>query len=204
MNDKNNITERTDFEIIEDVLHGNVNAFEILVKKYEKMIYNLCYTKTRNKETAFDLSQECFLKVYKSLANFKNTSAFSTWIYSICKNLITDYFRKNKNEMLVLSYYDDAGDDVKEFDVPDAAPTPEVQILNAERDEIVREAIMKLPVHLSEVIILRDIKDMNYNQICETLGIDLGTVKSRIFRGREKLKKLLRASMKTFDDTETF
>ena len=191
---------KTDFDIIEEILNGDVNAFEVLVKRYEKMIYNLCYTKTRNRETSFDLSQECFLKIYRSLANFKNTSAFSTWIYSICKNLITDYFRKNKNEMLVISYYDEDGDDIKEFDVQDTALTPEQQVIAFERDEIVREAILQLPPHLSEVIVLRDIKDMNYNQICETLNIDLGTVKSRIFRGREKLKKILADFMKDEDN----
>ena len=185
--------EMSDSEIIEKVLSGDVDSFEILVKKYEKMIYNLAMTKTQNRENAQDISQECFLRAYKMLRSYKTDSAFSTWIYRICQNLIFDFYRKSKKIKTVSlsvqdSYSDSYDDEVKEKDIADTESEPSEQIIRAEKIEKIREIINSLPEDLREIIILRDLKDISYSQIAEMLDIEIGTVKSRLNRAREKLK----------------
>lgn len=186
----------SDSEIIEKVLSGDVDYFEILVKKYEKMIYNLAIVKTHNRENAQDISQECFLRAYKMLRSYKTDSAFSTWIYRICQNLIFDFYRKNKKIKTVslsvsvsVSDINDGDDgELKEKDIADIESEPSEQIIRAEKIEKIREIINSLPEDLSEIIILRDLKNISYAQIAEMLDIEIGTVKSRLNRAREKLK----------------
>ncbi|MCL1859895.1 MAG: sigma-70 family RNA polymerase sigma factor [Oscillospiraceae bacterium] len=183
----------SDSEIIEKVLSGDVDYFEIIVKKYEKMIYNLAIVKTHNRENAQDISQECFLRAYKMLRSYKTDSAFSTWIYRICQNLIFDFYRKNKKIKTVsLSapdlYDEDQNQKNKEKDIEDTDSEPAEQVIRAEKTEKIREIINSLPEDLKEIIILRDLNDISYAQIAEMLDIEIGTVKSRLSRAREKLK----------------
>ena len=183
-----------DAEIIEKVLSGDVNAFETIVKRYEKMIYNLAFTKTQNRENAQDISQECFLRAYKMLRSYRTDSAFSTWIYKICQNLIFDFFRKNKKMKTVsLSFSDDGiGDDeIKEKDIADYDSEPSEQIIREEKIQKIREIINSLPEDLKEIIVLRDLQNLSYTQISEMLGVEIGTVKSRLNRAREKLKNYI-------------
>jgi len=187
--------EMSDFEVIEKVLSGNVDYFEILVKKYEKMIYNLAMTKMRNRENAQDISQECFLRAYKMLRSYKTDSAFSTWIYKICQNLIFDFYRKNKKintvSLSVSDSYDSYDENLKEKDIADIDSDPSEHIIRAEKIEKIREIINSLPEDLREIIILRDLNNTSYTQIAEMLDIELGTVKSRLNRAREKLKEYI-------------
>jgi len=181
----------SDAEIIAMVLSGDVNAFEMIVKRYEKMIYNLALTKTQNRENAQDLSQECFLRAYKMLRSYRTDSAFSTWIYRICQNLISDFYRKNKKMKTVsLSISDDGyGDDeIKEKDIADYDSEPSEQIIREEKIKKIREIINSLPEDLKEMIVLRDLQNLSYTEISEMLGVEIGTVKSRLNRAREKLK----------------
>ena len=195
INGKNN-KNISDAEIIEKVLNGDVNCFEIIVVKYEKMIYNLAFTKTQNKQNAQDISQECFLRAYKMLRSYRTDSAFSTWIYRICQNLIFDFYRKSKKIKTVsLSVSDDdsGGGDFNERDIADdiQETEPSEQIIRAEKIEKIREIINSLPQDLREIIILRDLNDISYVQISEMLEIEIGTVKSRLNRAREKLKSYI-------------
>ncbi|MCL2095517.1 MAG: sigma-70 family RNA polymerase sigma factor [Oscillospiraceae bacterium] len=182
--------ETDDAVIIEKVLSGDVNSFEIIVKKYEKMIYNLAFTKTRSRENALDISQECFLRAYKMLRSYRTDSAFSTWIYRICQNLIFDFYRKEKKIKTVsLSGYGE--DEEKETEIADTSGEPSENIIRAERIEKIREIINALPDDLREIIILRDFRDISYADIAEMLDIEIGTVKSRLNRAREKLKNYI-------------
>ena len=188
-------TNTNDIDIINDIFAGNINAFEVLVKKYEKMIYNLAMTKLRNRETAEDITQECFLRAYKMLRSYRTDSAFSTWIYRICQNLIIDYYRKNKNfKTYSLTTNDDDGEE-KVQDIADSSEEPLEAIVRQEKVEKVRELINSLPDDLREVIILRDIKDYSYKEIADMLDLEIGTVKSRLSRSREKLKTLIKENM---------
>ena len=182
----------SDTEIIEKILSGDVDYFEVIVKKYEKMIYNLAMVKTQNRENAQDISQECFLRAYKMLRSYKTDSAFSTWLYRICQNLIFDFYRKNKKLKTVsLSVPDTYEEETKEKDIVDYDSDPSEQIIRAEKIEKIREIINSLPEDLREIIILRDLQDVSYAQIAEMLDIGIGTVKSRLNRAREKLKEYI-------------
>ena len=198
----------SDAEVIAKVLSGDVNSFEIIVKKYEKMIYNLAMTKLQNKENAQDISQECFLRAYKMLRTYRSDSAFSTWIYRICQNLIFDYYRKSKKIKTVslsVSVSDTSvgtdGGETKEREIEDISGDPSEQIIRNEKIEKIREIINSLPEDLRDIIILRDFKNLSYANISEVLDIEIGTVKSRLNRAREKLKEYL---IKNNTDGELF
>jgi len=174
------------------VLSGDVNAFEALVKKYEKMIYNLAITKTRNKENAQDISQECLLRAYKMLRSYRTDSAFSTWIYRICQNLIIDHHRKEKKTQTISLTAPETGD--AEFtgrEIEDPGGDPSEQVIRSEKIKKIREIINSLPGDLREIIVMRDLEDLSYADISEMLGVEIGTVKSRISRAREKLKEYI-------------
>ncbi|MCL2813302.1 MAG: sigma-70 family RNA polymerase sigma factor [Oscillospiraceae bacterium] len=187
----------SDAEIIGRVLAGDANSFEFIVKKYEKMIYNLAMSKTNNRENAQDISQECFLRAYKMLASYRTDSAFSTWIYRICQNLIFDFYRKEKKIKTVsLSAADRYGEEIPDRELQDFDSDPSEQILRAEKIEKIREIINSLPEELREIIVLRDLNNVSYARISEMLGLELGTVKSRLNRAREKLKNYILANNK--------
>jgi RNA polymerase sigma-70 factor (ECF subfamily) len=178
----------SDAEIIEKVLSGDVNSFELLVVRYEKMIYNLALTKLRHRETAQDISQECFFRAYKMLRSYKAESAFSTWIYRICQNLIADHYRKHKKTNAVsLSFIGEDGE-FKESDIPSPESDPAEEVIRDEKIKKIRNIIDSLPEDLREIIILRDFEDLSYANIAEILDVEIGTVKSRLFRARERLK----------------
>jgi len=173
-------------------LSGDVNAFEIIVKRYEKMIYNLAMAKTQNKENAQDISQECFLRAYKMLRSYRTDSAFSTWIYRICQNLIFDFYRKTKKiKTFSLSVSDSDDGELKEQDIPDTGGDPSEQIIREEKIKKIRELVNSLPDDLREIIILRDFQNLSYDNIAEILELEIGTVKSRLNRAREKLKNYI-------------
>lgn len=163
------------------------------------MIYNLAVTKTRNHETAQDITQECFLRAYKMLRSYRTDSTFSTWIYRICQNLIIDYYRKNKNLNTVsLTGFggenESASDGIggKEREIADDSQEPSALIIRQEKIETVRRLIDSLPDDLREIIILRDMNDQSYKDIADMLDIEIGTVKSRLSRAREKLKLMIK------------
>lgn len=148
------------------------------------------YPIVKNPEDAKDISQETFLKAYKSLSTFKGESEFSTWLYKIAKNCALDFVRKQK---IISLSSDSSGEDGEGFDIPDRSEktNPEKSALQKEKNEILYSAILLLSDEHREIIILRDINGYSYEQISQMLSIEQGTVKSRIFRAREALKKIL-------------
>lgn len=169
---------------------GNLQSFEKLVKKYERFVVSCVYPIVKNPEDAKDISQETFLKAYKSLSTFKGESEFSTWLYKIAKNCALDFVRKQK---IISLSSDSSGEDGEGFDIPDRSEktNPEKSALQKEKNEILYSAILLLSDEHREIIILRDINGYSYEQISQMLSIEQGTVKSRIFRAREALKKIL-------------
>ncbi len=170
---------------------GDESAFETLVRKYERLVSTCVFSMLgNNPEDILDVSQEVFLKVYRNLSSFKGDSEFSTWLYRVAKNCALDYIRKRK---LPTTSLDTSGEDGEGYDVADTGDksNPEKKALEAERKEILRRCIDKLSEEHREVIILRHINDYSYEQISKTLSLEVGTVKSRISRAREALKKNL-------------
>ncbi len=170
---------------------GDADAFEEIVREYEKTVYNLALRYCGNSHDAYDISQDVFLRVYRSIDTFKGQSKFSTWLFQLATNICIDYCRKNsrrKEVGIVLS--DDDGDDTQ-LDIPDESQIPEKIYEELQLRDDIAKCIDKLSDEHRMVLVLRDIDGMSYNEICDILGVELGTVKSRLFRAREKLRSIL-------------
>jgi len=157
------------------------------------MIYNLAVYKLGNRENAEDITQECFLRAYKMLRTYRIGAAFSTWQYRICQNLIRDFYRENKKWIVaeVSLYIQDAAGEFRERDISYSSHDPTEIILKDEKIQVIRALIQSLPDDLRDIVIMRDINNLSYIEIAEALGIGVGTVKSKIYRAREKLKKCI-------------
>ena len=181
------MTRQEEAQVIERVLAGDVNAYEQLVTQYEKSVYNLALRMVDNPEDAADMAQEAFIKAYNSLSGFRGDSKFSVWLYRIVSNVCLDFLRRQSRRPAVsLSVEDDEGEDVQ-LDVPDESMSPEAQLERKLTRESVREGLKQLPDDYRQILLLRELQGLSYDEIAETLGIGVGTVKSRIFRAREKL-----------------
>lgn len=148
-----------------------------------------------NRPEAEDIVQETFIKAFTALASFSEEYAFSTWLYKIAVNNCIDHFRKKKLQTVSLDKPLEGKDGELKRDFPDKEPTPEGEVLRQERHVLVREAIEKLPEHYRQVIVMRHQEERSYEEIAQILNIPLGTVKARIFRARELLKKMLKPAL---------
>jgi len=182
----------SDGHIIARAKKGDIQAFEELVRTYEKKVYNLALRYTNNGQDAFDISQEVFLRVYRALSGFKEESSFSTWLYQIAVNTCIDAVRKTsrRNEQR-LTRSDEDADGQRQNDIADLSYSPEVHYDRQETREAIRAGIAKLSEEHRQVVILRDVNDLSYEEIGNILSLEAGTVKSRLFRAREKLRSIL-------------
>lgn len=185
------MTREQEAAIIRAVLNGDVNAFETLVKEYEKNVYNLALRMTGNSEDAADMSQEAFIKAYNSLSSFRGDSKFSVWLYRIVSNVCLDYLRSRTRKPTVsLSTENDDGDEV-ELDIADETQSPELLLDRSLTRDAVRRGLASLPPDHREILLLREIQGLSYEEIAAALDLEAGTVKSRIFRARKKLSSFL-------------
>lgn len=175
---------------------GDADAWEDIVRTYNRRIYNVCYRFTGSADSAEDLAQEVFIKMYRTLDSYApEKGAFTTWIMTMTRNLLVDHYRKAKQDRVTDSL--DAGVTEDEDAVPlsdrieDQAPSADDRIQRRETQEMVQKAIQKLSPELREAVILRDLQDMDYKEIAVALKVPEGTVKSRINRGRMELARLL-------------
>ncbi len=185
------MTREQENAVVRAVLNGDVNAFEMLVKEYEKNVYNLALRMVGNSEDAADMSQEAFIKAYNSLDSFRGDSKFSVWLYRIVSNVCLDFIRSRKRKQTVsLSMENDNGDDV-ELDIADDTQSPERLMDKRLTREAVRRGLASLPPGQRQILLLREIQGLSYDEIAEVLNVEAGTVKSRIFRARKKLSAFL-------------
>ena len=174
---------------IERAKEGDEEAFSELVRLYETRVYRFLLRMTRSNEDALDLSQETFLRVYRSLSLFRGQSSFSTWIFSIAHHLCVDHARKlaRKNRFTFHSV-----DEEDAIALPDTKPTPEQVAENKLLSFEIDRALSAITPDLREIFLLREISGLSYAEIAETLELELGTVKSRIARARVALQKELK------------
>ena len=185
------MTREQETAAIQSVLDGDVNAFEVLVKEYEKNVYNLALRMTGNSEDAADMSQEAFIKAYNSLSSFRGDSKFSVWLYRIVSNVCLDYLRSRTRKPTVsLSTENDDGEEI-ELDIADETQSPEFLFDRRLTRDAVRRGLAALPPDHREILLLREIQGLSYEEIAEALELEAGTVKSRIFRARKKLCSFL-------------
>jgi len=185
------MTSREEKSIIQKVINGDKNAFEDLVMANQKNVYNLAYKMTKNEEDALDISQEAFIKAYRQLSRFRGDSKFSVWLYRLTYNLCIDFLRKNSAAKTISLDYEDTSGDLKPLEIPDLRNLPEDNAIRNETRKNIVESIKELPDNHREILVMREITGMTYEDISETLGINSGTVKSRLARAREKLIEIL-------------
>lgn len=180
-------------ELVKSALNGDGEAFGELVSLYEKKIYSFALGMLSDPDDAFDVSQDTFLKAYRSLNSFKGESSFYTWLYAICRNCCYDYIKQNARRMkrnVSLSEYEN-DDDGTVVEIPDNSERPDLVMESKQARELIIDAISGLPEKHREIIILRDFEDLSYEQISEALDISEGTVKSRLSRARMRLQSIL-------------
>ena len=184
-------------ELVRRAREGDSAAFEALVTAYETKIYNLAFRYLGSREDALDASQEVFLRVFRFLGGFQEESGFSTWLYRITVNAARDQVRvamRHETLSLTTAEDEDDPDDTSLIDIPVTSgdTVPESAIDRRETILAVRRAIEALPPDMRRIIVLRDLNDMSYQDIAELLHLEVGTVKSRLNRARNSLKKILK------------
>ncbi len=181
------MTEVSEKKIIEKVLGGDANAFEELVLKYEKTVYNLALRMVGDRDDASDMTQEAFIKAYGSLSSFRGDSKFSVWIYRIATNVCLDFLRsKSRKQQVSLTVSDDDDEDAQ-LDIPDPSSAPEQQLIKKISMQSVEEGLKTLPDKQRQILVMRELGGMSYAEIGKALSLEEGTVKSRIFRARKRL-----------------
>lgn len=183
-------------ELIKRCKIGDLDAFETLIMAYEKKAYNIAYRMMGNEEDAKDVAQEALLKIYRNMINFKEESAFSTWLYRIVTNTCLDELRKKKNmyTQSIDQIYEGKEGDVH-IELAIDYTTPESVYVDQETREIVVDAMNELSEDYKSAIVLREIEGLSYDEIADVLDCSLGTVKSRINRARNALKEKLRGKL---------
>ena len=185
------MTREDELDIIRRVLDGDVNAFEQIVLTHQKNIYNLALKMVGNPDDAFDITQDAFLRAYNSLSGFHGDSKLSVWLYRLTSNICIDFLRKKKrrNEISLTVQDDDEEDQL--LQIPDERFSPETEVERAEQREAIRTGLMQLPENDRQILVLRELNGLSYEEIAETLDLELGTVKSKLFRARKKLCSFL-------------
>jgi len=178
-------------------VRGDEEAYYHLTQKYKKPLYFHVRKMIRNVDFAEDLVQDIFLKAFKSLKNYKNDYAFSTWLYRIATNHTIDYLRKKKLETFSI-HAEDAEDSQPAIQLADEGNYSDEPIIRRERKNKVHEAIDQLPEKYREVILKRHIEEKSYQEIAEEMDIPLGTVKAHIFRARELLYKYMKDTIQDY------
>ena len=176
-------------ELIRLSQEGNGEAFGLLVERYKAKVFNLASSWTQDRTAADDLAQEIFIKAYFSLPKFRSKSEFGTWLYRVAVNHIKDYLRKNKARLKEIPL-EEAGEKV--LSTENAGRRQEEQA-EERRRALVQAALRRLPEKHRIILTLRDIQGLSYEEISRILGLSPGTVDSRLFRARQKLREILAA-----------
>jgi RNA polymerase sigma-70 factor (ECF subfamily) len=170
-----------DLDLVERHRYGDPDAFEELYARYGTMVYNLALRLCHNREEAADLTQESFLRIYRHLAKFRGGSALKTWIYRVTLNHCRSRLGRKR-----LPFQPLTADTARR--VSDESRTPEELAVAEDQSRRVAEALGRLPARFREAVVLRDLEGLSYQEIAEVLRVRIGTVRSRIARGREQLR----------------
>ncbi|HXU38404.1 MAG TPA: sigma-70 family RNA polymerase sigma factor [Blastocatellia bacterium] len=180
-------------DLISRLRARDLDAFEELVGHFERPVYALCFRLLGDAEEARDAAQETFLKVYRGLGGFRGEAGLKTWIYRIAVNQAMNqqrwWRRRHRDETISLDITRGQSDTTIGDSLPGRGRSPEAQAISSERERQVMSALDEIKQEYRVALILREIEELSYEEIAETLGISIGTVKSRIARGREELRR---------------
>jgi len=180
-----------DDKLVSAAVKGDQNAYRALMDKYQKPLYFHVLKMVKHHEQVEDLVQEAFMKAFGNLQSYNTSYAFSTWLYRITTNHIIDYLRKRKLDTTSIHNPYKTNDGEVEIQISDTKETDRA-IIRKERKQIIHQAIQNLPEKYREVIEMRHLDELSYQEISEHLDLPLGTVKAHIFRAREMLYKALK------------
>ena len=182
-------------ELIARLQKRDEAAFEELIRQYEKKVYTLCFRMCGNSEDAEEAAQDAFLALWRGIDRFRQESSLSTWIYRLATNACIDTLRRRKKQSGSVSL-----DDEELFvDAVDTSPQPQETVEHPEAQKLLQEGLSALPEEYRKVLILREIEGLSYTEIAESASIELGTVKSRISRGRSLLRNFLSGNGNFFE-----
>jgi RNA polymerase sigma-70 factor (ECF subfamily) len=179
-----------DAELVKRCLAADAAAWEALLQAHTRRIYNLCYRFTGRPAESEDLTQEVFIKVFQTLRTFDATQgSFGTWLSRVARNHLVDHYRRTKKDRMTSSL----DDELATFEEkPSPTVEPVAQVESRERRELLQRGLERLSPDLREAVVLRDLQDLDYDEIAQVLGVPVGTVKSRINRGRLELARVLK------------
>ena len=175
-------------QLIEGCLKGDQDAWNLIVTRYWRKVFNVAYKFVGRHDMAEDLTQEIFLKIFKALGTFDRRANFQTWLISVSRNLCIDHYRSVRKEREMVDRSVDAADVSPVSGEPDALVTLE----RGDRRAMLHRALARLPDTLRAAVLLRDIQELSYQEIADRLALPEGTVKSRINRGRKELTRQIR------------
>jgi RNA polymerase sigma-70 factor, ECF subfamily len=181
--------ELTDVELIASAIRGREDGFEELVRRYQRPITGYVFRMLGDYDSALDVTQEVFLKVYNSLSRYSSEYKFSTWLYRIAHNAAIDHMRRNP--LVSQSLETESGDGAYQLQLECPQPNPEQNREQSEWRAEIDNVIRKLPAPYRELIVLRHRQDLSYDEIAEVTSLPLGTVKNRLFRAREMMRDIL-------------
>ena len=181
----------TESEIIAECKKGDREAFNELMERYQKKVFAISYGMLSDYEDASDAAQEVFVKVYRSIASFKGEASFTTWLYRICTNVCNDMLRKRQRQGISVSLDTEEDERGPAAELVSEEPTPEERLELTETQRLVRDAVNELSPEYREIIIYSDLQQMSYDEIAKILRCPTGTVKSRLNRARNALRKKL-------------
>jgi RNA polymerase sigma-70 factor, ECF subfamily len=191
-----------DQQLVERVQRGDKRAFNLLVTKYERRLIRLLSRFVRDPHEVEDIAQEAFIKAYRALPTFRGDAAFYTWLYRIGINTAKNYLMSRGRRAPTATEYD--AEEAEGFEDATGLQdlnTPENELLSKEVAQVVNDAMAALPEDLRTAISLREMEGLSYEEIAETMGCPIGTVRSRIFRAREAIAQKLRPILGTNLDT---
>ena len=186
--------------LIERCKRGDLAAFNDLVRKYEKQVYNFAYRLTGNYDDANDVAQDAFLRVFNAIGSFRGDASFSTWLFRITTNVFLDERKRAKaHPQASLDEYLELGESSVTRQIEDPSPTPEAVLEESERAQILSKAISDLPEYQRAMITLYHGQQKSYEEIAEIMDLPIGTVKSRLNRARLALKEKLSGLRELFN-----
>jgi len=180
-----------DRELVSRTLHGDRKAFEMIIRRHQQPLFNYIGRQVGEQELALDFTQEVFLRAYASLSSFRPEFKFTTWLYRIASNFIIDHWRKKRLPLLSLDQPLNPEDENSCLEAADPAPSLTDKLEKAELRARIERNLKNLPAELRELFVLRHVSGFSYEEIAEIKKQPIGTVKSKVFKAKEMLRRLL-------------
>jgi len=184
-----------DEELILRLQRGDEWAFQLMVRRFRKKIFSIAFGITLDAEESQDIMQEVFLQVYRTIGNFRGDASLATWLHRITVNRSLNWKRRWARRFKWLHVSTDSTDGQPAVEPESDLPSPEIRVANAQTRQQIDKALKMLPEQARTVFVLREIEGLSYEEIADAIGIKLGTVRSRLFHARKRLKEILQPLM---------